>query len=539
MNPIASWDFPTTPIYQWPENQPPYLPAVQVASDLYPLIPMIAAKIANIAGALAPSTPVRMFCYNTLSASNWVNEAFTAAVKMVADLLSIQRTGQYTAQQIDNVVSDYLGCFSSALAVNNTQLYNSLQPNLRMAVGENYRTYNEMVAVCNQVNGTGRGHPARPSLHQPMQQTMQQPPRVPQGNRNANNSVQTNTFSNQPAPRVYSPKPDVTKTILTRPVQRAPQPVVTKQIETDIVQGEKEMDRSKHALVYSGVVFPTAPSEHKVNLERLEEAIAEIKDPTVAEIRNLEWGFDYSFDGAVYEAMSESMGIYADMNVVVPRLVGMVHPILSTVEIGKVFDKLGDQFTFADMARLLVVYVQETSKEDAALKRAHFAWLAQVDRVMTKLINNWLAGTFYNKTSIDSFLSDAGDLASFISTKYDRAGTAAFNRFQMAMLGTNMTRVVDLDFIRESGVEHYGTLTVPHCFFTTTETAAALNYDITSKMKRVVRESTSRLYQLLSKLSMISRARHAVRNIIVTADGCRYEFFESGLGEDVFHILEI
>lgn len=542
MNPIASWDFPTSPIYQYPDNQPPYLPAVQVTMDIYPLVPMLAAKIANMAGSLASSSPVRMFCYNTLAANNWTNQAYFDSVKMTADLISIQSGGNVTPALIESIVTGYLTCFSSALAANNTQLYNSLHPSIKAAIGENYATYNDMMTMCSQYNGGSRGHhAARPQM--PPQSQALRMNRAPQGNQSSASSIQSNTFNAPPA-RVFSPTKPATqvKPIVARPVQRAPQPVPSKdQVETDVVQGECEMNRSKHALVYSGVVFPSSVPEHKVTLERLEEAVSAIKDPTVAEIRSLEWGVDYSLDGIIYEAIAEMVKSNDEKCTVTPSLKWLVYPIVSSVEIARVFDKVADQHTLDSMARLLITYVQENAKDDPVLKRAHYAWLAQVDRVMTKVINDWLAGTFYGKTSIDSFLSDAGDLASHISTKYDRAGVAALNRFQSCLFGgdNRMAGKFDLEFITDLGVSDYVTLVVPCAIFTINETAAALNYDIGKKMKKVARDSTGRLYQLLSKLAMISRARHATRSIIVTSDGRRYEFYESGLGNDVFHILEI
>lgn len=523
MNPNVPWDFPTSPIYQWAENQPPFVPAIQVAQEVYPMLPALAAKIANVAGQLAGTTPIRMYCYNTLSAGNWANDAFTQVLKLTADLIVVQR------ENPDHVINNVLGCFSSALAANNTMLFQSLPPNLKMAVGENYRIYNEMLASTAQA---GNGYRAVLPQQRPMQ-------RPPQGQRTS--AVQTNTFSNLPSPRVHSPRADLPKNIITKPVTRAPQPLpAANAVETNIVQGENEMDRNKHALVYGGVVFPSAEIGHKENLTRIEEAISKVKDPTVQEIKDLEYFFDISLTGVIHEAVADVMTQHDGENVIVPKLIGLLQPILSTVDLVHVFSKARECYTLADLAKLIVTYVQETAKDDPELRRRHFAWVSQVDRVMTEAINAWLAGTFFSKVSIDSFLYDACDLASYLSSKYDRAGISAFNRFQSnLMTQQSIAGTPDIDFINESGIKDYECIVIPHCLFTTTETAATLNYDITRKMKRVVRESTSRLYQLLSKLILISRAHHAVRSIIITADGHRYEFFESGLGEDVFHILEI
>lgn len=531
MNPTVAWDYPTSPIYQWAENQPPFTPNVMVAPEIYPMIPSLAAKIANTAGALATTTPVRMFCYNTLSANNWANEAYASVIKLVADLIITQQ------DHPDRIINDVLCCYSSALAANNTMLYNALPPGMKVAIGDNYRTYNEMLKTTASLSQP-RGHVAQ--HYQQARPTLQ--PRQPQPNRTAQSAVMTNTFSNQPAPRVFSAKPaETSKNIIARPVARSPQPIpVAKEADSNTIQGEKEMDRNKHALVYGGVVFPGANIEQKVSLERIEEAIAQVKDPTVAEIRNLEPSYDLSVTGAIVEAISEALGSEDGKGKIIPKLLNHVNPVMAMVDLSLIAGKMHEQFTFADLSRLIVTFIQETAKEDPELRRMHYAWAAQVDRIMTELINIWLRGTFNNKITIDSFLYDAGDLPGVISTKFDQAGVRAFNRFQSSLMsqqskGDN----ADLEFLKDAGIKDYTTFIVPYTLFTTTETAASLNYDISPKLKRVVRESTNRLYQLLSNLSRIANARHTVRNLLVTADGHRYEFFESGLGEDVFHIAEI
>lgn len=536
MNPNATWDYPTSPIYQWPENQPPFTPNVQVAPEIYPMIPQLAAKIANMAGVLAPTTPVRMFCYNTLSTNNWANEAYASVIKLVADLIITQQ------EHPDRIISDVLSCYSSALAANNTMLYNSLPPGMKVAIGDNYRTYNDMLKLTASVSQPRSQRVAQHGA-QPYQQTRPTlQPRQPQGNRTSQSAINTNTFSGQPAPRVFTAKPaETVKNVITRPIARSPQPIPVKnEVESNTVQGEKEMDRNKHALVYGGVIFPGANIEQKASLERIEEAIAQVKDPTVAEIRNLEPSYDLSVTGAIVDAISEALGGEDGKGKIIPKLMNHINPVMAMVDLSLIAGKMHEQFTFSDLARLIITFIQETAKDDPELRRNHYAWAAQVDRVMTELINSWLRGTFNNKITIDSFLYDAGDLPGVISTKYDQAGVRAFNRFQNSLMsqqskGDN----ADLEFLKDSGIKDYTAFIVPYMLFITTETAASLNYDITPKLKRVVRESTSRLYQLLSNLSRIANARHTVRNVLVTVDGHRYEFFESGLGEDAFHIVEI
>jgi len=81
---------------QYPTNNPPYIPQVELLHEAEHLLTTASAAVANEASYMSGQSGPRVFCYNMLSDMNWANNAFADVVKMVCDTAVLMfRDGQY------------------------------------------------------------------------------------------------------------------------------------------------------------------------------------------------------------------------------------------------------------------------------------------------------------------------------------------------------------------------------------------------------------------------------------------------------------
>lgn len=569
-----SWDYPESPVYQYSDTNPPPIPNIQVSMELSPYMAAISALIANSAGAQCSASPVRMYCYNTLAHNGWSNQSFATVFKLVCDMLVFKfRQGLF--QQIDYnvlcaVVDEVIPCYASAITYNNPNMLGMLQPNLRDAVINNYRTYNEMVQSSRIVSGDPGGHSAYsnvnrfsqgvtnnqgnmrqppPAAHPALQNAAQQRPRhnqFSQGNLNARVTEvkrDTHTVSGirsiQPVQPVVQLQPPA--------AQQLAQP---QQTQPSILQGEGTVDRTKHRIAYHNVCFPSAVHPRDNSKDNVTNTIAKITTKEPAGITEVDTSFEVSLDSAIQDIHTKhSKDIDLGLDVYL-HYVNLINPIISPVEITPRFAKLAELDTFASVARYIQSMVIIMADPGTLAAKKELVWVGQLDRVMTDLVNNWLHYNLGMKSSspIDSFLADSDALPKYILSKYGAGAINSFNRFQNVVMesvtkyihkGTGSEDIFVLTDVVESGAVDYNCVCLPYAVYYFTELAEMLDYNIGKEAKEVSQATTPKLHKLIQLMMDNGRNKTAARYLIVTADDVRYEFYESATVPYQYFIREV
>lgn len=572
-----SWDFPETTIYQYNENNPPMIPNIGTPMEFSPYLAGISALIANAAGGQAGASPVRMYCYNTLAHNGWNNQSFATVFKLVVDMLMFKfRQGLFN--QIDfgvisAVIDEVIPCYASAICYNNPNLFNMLQPNLRDAVANNYRTYNDMVSSANAVSGNPMGNPAiaqrsqfsqgvthggmntglrqpPPATHAAFQNTAVQRPQhnqFMQGNLKARvTEVKRDNFtvsgmrSNQPV------------TATQQPVKVAlPQaPAVNQPAVSNILQGEGTMDKEKHRIAYHNVVFPAATHPREQAKDNVLNTINKITAKEPSGLNETDTISELSMETAIQEIhIKHSKDIDLGLDIYL-HYVNLVNPIIAPVEITSRFSKLSEQETFADIARYIQSMVSNVAEPGTLAAKKELVWVGQVDRIMTDFLNSWLHYNLGMKSTspIDSFTADSEALPKYILNKYGAQASNSYNRFQHLVVSTIASCIhqgngdndqFTMPDFAESGAVDYNCITLPYAVYYFTELAEMLDYNIGKEVKEINQANTPKLHRLIQLMMDNGRNKKAARFMIVTADDVRYEFYESATTSQQYFIREV
>ncbi len=572
-----SWDFPETPVYQYSDNNAPQLPNIQVSMELSPYLGAISAQIANTAGAQASASPVRMYCYNTLAYNGWVNQSFSTVFKLVCDML-IFKFRQGLFQQIDYnvlcaVVDEVIPCYASAITYNNPNLLGMLQPALRDAVINNYRTYNEMVSSARSVNGEFGGNPSQPvvnrfsqgavggqmmgnqgmmrqpppAAHPALQNTVQQRPRHSQFTQGNLNARVTEVRRDTPATNWTQGR---NQPVQPQPVKEVVKPAPEMKPVSHILQGEGSMDKAKHRIAYHNVVFPTAQHPRENSKDNVSNTITKINAKDPAGITEVDTAFEVSLCSAIQDIHTKhSKDIDLGLDVYL-HYVNLINPIISPVEITPRFSKLAELDTFASISRYIQSMVIMMADPGTLAAKKELVWVGQFDRIMTDLMNNWLHYNLGMKASspIDSFLADSEALPKYILSKYGATAINSFNRFQNIVMesiskcihkGTGADDIFVLADVVESGAVDYNCVCLPYAVYYFTELAEMLDYNIGKEAKEVSYNNTPKLHKLIQMMMEGGRNKKAARYLIVTADDVRYEFYESATMPQQYFIREV
>lgn len=541
---------------QYPSNNPPFIPQVELVPEAQPLLVNASAAVANEASYMSGQSGPRVFCYNLLSDMGWANNAFADVVKMTCDTAVLMfRNGQYNSPHLalGTAVKETLTLFTSMLVVTHPDLMRSMAPEHIRAAEENYRVYEDRMRALSSLYAA--------------------PPTVRPG-----------YGARQPAPvqRAYGGRPPAVRPTalahpggggVTAPARNPAQPpqsrVQRDQAKNEPVQETKEapkhitgeiekMDRDAHAIIYFGQKYkvPTAPLRRRFEeAVEIQEAAAERKKPSETHydktvLAGSSLGeISVMARGRYLTKFAEGLDIFSTIGLV-------AHPVLSVDSLDVLRSKLEACGTFADLGLALTKYAQETPS-GAGLRTALDA-VAQIDRVLTGIVNDFLANSLsLPKLRVTSFVEDAPSLGKYLSDKYNGIYNKAYTNYQrdvmeelfldlsgvgQAGLDQAMGEPVDAyQSVGDTGAWHSMHLTVAYNLLYVTATAAELGYSIGQAPKRMTPEGTPLLHRLVKAV----RAQASMLNIrtsqilVVTSDGARYAIHRSYEDGDVYNAVEV
>lgn len=537
----------------YPTNNPPFVPRVDLIHEAQPLLVHAAAAVANEASYVAGQSGPRVFCYNLLSDVGWANDAFSDVVKMTCDTAVLMfKQGQYNSPHLalNSAVKETLTLFTSMLIVTNPDLMRSMSPEHIRAAEDNYRIYEERLGALGtlyaQPSRVGAGaYPSRSAT--PLANNVRgYPPRAP-----------TTRPLAHPGGGGVVQQPQARKPGMSRVERDAVKtaPVVEKkeEVNPNQVTGEIEkMDRDAHSIIYFNEKFkvPTSPLRRRFEeAVELQEAAAERKktsethhDETVLAGSSI-GEISVMARGRYLSKFTNGLDVYSTIGLV-------AHPVLSVEPLDKLRQTLSKCSTFADLGYALSNYVKEIPAGPSL--RVGLDVVAQIDRVLTGVMNDFFANSLsLPKLRITSFVEDAPAMGKYLSDTYKGMYNKAYTGYQrdvMEELFLDLSGVgqVDLDepesytSVGDKGAWHSMQLTVAYNLLYVTATSNELGYNIGATPKRMTPEGSPLLHRLIKAV----RAQQSLMNIrtsqilMVTSDGARYAIHRTHEEGDIYNAVE-
>ena len=146
MLPVSA-EFPVVQYREYTPYNPPIVPQIQVNQLCQQLLPVIAAKAANMVAVLANQNPARMFCYNLLCSNGWNNTEFAEVCKFTTDLMFLLFNKQPT-RSIEQYIE---GAVENALRFKTSQYVSSFPELQQMCTQEVYRSSMDNLNILSQL----------------------------------------------------------------------------------------------------------------------------------------------------------------------------------------------------------------------------------------------------------------------------------------------------------------------------------------------------------------------------------------------------
>ena len=571
MLPVSA-DHPAIPPVQYPGNNPPFLPNITVMPEAQSLLVHAAAMVANEAGLTSGKSNARMFCYNILCSSGWANTAFAEVVKMACDDAVLKtRMGQVNSPStalIDSV-REILALYTSVLVISYPDLARVMDPQTVSTANQYAVMYQERMNLIEGMYAQSvpfRPHiqGAHPQAHMARNTQMNAPMVHGSMNRGMPHANVQQAHSNKAAAGVLQsrtaapvqnvsasrfPSVGAAKTVAPEPTQ-----VNAVQEEKNVIKGEIEsMDREAHSIVYFGKKYdvPTSPLRRKLE-EAVEqhEALAAMTDSFDSPFIHLPYAAEASLDELIAatrakrcQVSKDNLGVYLGYGFVVT-------PIISPVDISQLFLKLNRSQTFSETASIMMEHLDAIKDKDEL--RVAISYISQMDRILTKLLNDFLENMINTQgASIKStsFIEDAPTMPRYLNEKFKGKYNTVYTEYQRRVLDHMFkhTRALgDEEDAAAWDVSDYG----DNCFWENmltsysvayvSATAQELGYSVGKGTKGVSALSTpmfSRLIQAIQRTH--SKHTQPSHHLIVTSDDVRYMLFQVAGGDHEFTIKEL
>ena len=574
------------------DGAPPWVPNIICPPELVQWLPYIASSALNAISASAQVNTIRCYAFNAVMMNNTQNNEYAELVKFCTDLIAHRfRTGEVgfmDIQQINNTVQTAVTLWSSYIASHNVALMNELDMGSANAVRDNTNIYYHWLNMFAQSQV-----PSRQNIPTVGNAGFQR--HIPQGNLNqgmigqgmvgqnmmvssvshrpsspANKFAQGNIAA-KPVPQTHAVKPvagimGVVPASASHPITHVANPSLAptatsaeepKQEEVrftkDIVIGEQQMDRNLHRIAYHDVFFTSGidgTAARKETSAALKKAVVEY---SMAEKQKPERIRSVSLDAILGMLMAEKAADIEKPIDITMLVVDVDNVIAAADDIVAIFNKLRGSYTFSDMAAIFRNAVTTIVPDTAVQKKKNIAWVAQVDRVMTREVNDWLLLTFPDHgTRIDSFMEDIIHLPAHIKTTFGDAAFRSYQTWQRDFLHNliyaigsyedDATEIIDEATgqpLTDVNKVYKEIIQIAHGVFYVNELAECLNYSISKTPVEVTSKATPILYNLVSSMVKAAEASRVTRNLLVTADGVRYSFARSSVDEAIFYIQEV
>jgi hypothetical protein len=294
-----------------------------------------------------------------------------------------------------------------------------------------------------------------------------------------------------------------------------------------------------------------------ISRENLEAAIS--TDGTEPEVENLDlintyidknWGVGSFLEDAIFrvklmcrkhQQTKGACGVYRSF-------VTIAKPIVTDENYDNVYEQIFSMRRFTDMARKLrSIGTACTTKKDTDGEDATdlILYCNEIDNWLTSVINQFLV---YNlslgKVTIDSFTSDIDDLRNYLDQNYDGNYSAAYDRFELEMLGSrkispldkvlmaDIKESFDIKEEEESRGANISFIPINYSLTYVDILASELAIDVSDVESLMIEErQTPMLYELASSLYTQVEAwpYMSVNNLIITRDDRIYRLHKGYL----------
>lgn len=576
--------------YEYELNAPPFIPRLKEVHPLaYDLMPEISAITANAyTASVMTNSPsaIRILTYNMVSDRDWDTQEFAESVWLVAS--------QYAFQCIRNMVSNDIYAiteiankvvmsYASYLSSGFTEFMRRLPQNTQAAIMHNVEYYHKLHADAESVFRDA----AQPPVGH-YHQSIHTPRHGPQPARGHGNSAiadfhqsGTNAYTgNRRERREFSKfgthhqppmeerrRPEPVKEQYKEPVIEVQRP----QPPAGQSYGETQMNRTLHSLVYKNQKFGTIPNYKEDPLttfkntvseteKKVEKAISEKRNPSdltvSAEYKRI---YETTLDEAVLNILSEMSVVSMDELTVTPYQAVITTPIFASKAVDEaffkgVFDKMSNTKSLASLAEVLAdALIASRVDHQASRTNVNLAWIKQIDRYLTKTLNDYFLKTGNNGGfKFSSFIEDGQDIQKYVVGMYSAPPKNYMIWIQsfISNLFKWRTEVILSDYTTPRADDFAGDEEAERAVLDTVATVYNISYvsacydlfatDIAQTPSTVSKQHYPTLHALLTQLNRLSTASmQATRQIVLMADGVMWSFYEHQEDSNVFIINEV
>lgn len=562
-----------TPIYTYPQNNPPIVPSIQVHPEGAQLLVSAASFCANAISEAAATSTTRMFCYNLMSANNWNNSDFFDIVRLVVDYTVYKKmTGAasnlfVTLQQ---TASEFAQLYASYMASSYQEYFMLLDPQTQSRVMQNNSIFADYQHKADSVYNMQSAAPPM-QTQQPMHRMASLQMNAPH---NYAGGRPTNTYPAMhpqhyqrvgggagaggvnPAVSGLSPVTGHSSTrdnfIVTKfgsaPRKAAPA------VQSNQTNQGGHVNSNLHGIAYRGQthVVTGQPKTNKVvpAQNKLEQGKAAPKIIiSTTELQEVSKITDTTLSGA-FQSIEASVSGKMKLGEfkLWPYEVTLLNPIISSVETGNLFDLLRECRTFASVSEVMTAFkakLEELKESDPAEYYYGNIWLNKVDRFIATYINQYFKNTMPSGGfDISGVMEDGGDIQGYVSSTYATKANPSFITYQRLLLGMmfesdshDNARLPDLEEAADAAVD-YTILTTRAMVTVLTATSVELDYNVDRQPMSITQDTQNGLFDVLFQINKLAKTCQATKNYLLTLDGKKWVFWESATSSNVFTIFE-
>ena len=549
----------------YPPDRPPCCPQQCAIESMTPYLPWLASVIATMVSTETSSqSAIRIHAFNLLSQNNWNNSEYEFLINLcagtIASNIAANRYRDTDTMLMEKSISDVITAYSSYMFMQNTQNMQRVAPEIQSAIYTNVNYYEQYVHMFEQIRMAPRismGH--RPTHHTPMQgmvpghhaqptHHVQLAPRQPTMLGRQTTLGLTAQESALPAqfaasrhrrsvqPTVPEPTARITEItpmaapMVQAPVLQAAAPIAVIETESKVLKGET-MDRTIHTQAYRRFVYEDEEAKQMTEAAQLRTAnrlvpfLESLSDPNQTQVEDGLILVEMCEDNAILKILAKYSNQLDKPLALYKNTVTLLHPIVGSTLFREAYEKLSTAENFADFAGFVRNYVKYKSTDEYE-ERKNFAWMVQLDRHLTRMVNHWLEmGELDGPVSIDSFLSDVVEMGVHYREKSVEANRS-WTKFQTLVLSSIRNWLADNEMVIPEAVEYgavdYGVIPENTVVYYINETMENLNYNISKSSKAVDPSETSHFHALCKRIVLDGRTRSVSRLILVTADNFRF-----------------
>lgn len=566
------YDQQLTPIFTYPQNNPPVVPSIQVHPEGAQLLVSAAAFCANAISEAASTSTTRMFCYNLMSAGNWNNKDFFDIVRLVVDYTvykKLTNTASNLFVTLQQTAVEFAQLYASYLASSYQEYFMLLDPQTQQRVVQNnaiFADYQHKADSVYSMQAPAPMHMQQPqrmaslqmnaphnygNVHRPMGGYPNMAPQHQQHQRIGGSVSGVN-----PAVSGLSPVTGHSNTrdnfIVTK-FGSAPRKTSNIEQSNQTNQGG-HVNSNLHGIAYRGQTHTVAgrPKTQKVvpthNKTEQGKAAPKINISTT-ELQEVSKLTETGLSAAIQTIEANVSGkLKMGEFKLWPYEVTVMNPIISSVETGNLFDLLRECRTLASVSEVMNSYrakLEESIESDKALQYYGTIWLNKLDRFITTYVNQYFKHSMPNGGfDISGIMEDGSDVQGYVSSTYATKANPSFSTYQRLLLATMFesdshgnTRLPDLEEPPGAAVD-YAIVTTRAMVTVISATSDELSYNVDRQPMNVSQDTPNGLFDVLFQINKLAKQCQATKNYLLTLDGKKWVFWESAISSNVFTIFE-